>query len=81
MQVTTLAYIAINKETNELFVGSRGQAAFNKIGALKNSMNQANLYTGPTGPNVSAGRYNYKTDVWEFYEIDSMTKEMRKINK
>lgn len=72
MQVTTLAYIAINKETNELFVGSRGQAAFNKIGALKNSMNQANC---------SAGRYNYKTDVWEFYEIDSMTKEMRKINK
>ena len=78
MQVTTLAYIAINKETNELFVGSRGQAAFNKIGALKNSMNQANCYTGP---NCSAGRYNYKTDVWEFYEIDSMAKEMRKINK
>lgn len=72
MQITTLAYIAINKETNELFVGSRGQAAFNKIGALKNSMNQANCYTG---------RYNYKTDEWEFYEIDSMTKEMRKINK
>lgn len=73
MQVTTLAYIAINKETNELFIGSRGQAAFSKIGSLKTSMNQANLY--------SKDYYNYKSDIWEFYEIDSLTKGMRRINK
>ena len=39
MEVTTLAYIAINKETNELFVGAKGQAAFSKVGSLKLSMN------------------------------------------
>lgn len=72
MKVTTLAYMAINKETNELFVGARGQAAFSKIGSLKISMNDANYNTN---------RYNYKSDVWEFYQIDSMTKEMRKVNK
>lgn len=73
MEIQTLAYIAINKETNELFVGSRGQAAFSKIGSLKTSMNQANLY--------SKDYYNYKSDAWDFYEIDSITKELRKINK
>ena len=72
MEIQTLAYIAINKETNELFVGSRGQAAFSKIGSLKTSMNQANRHIG---------RYNYKSDAWDFYEIDSITKELRKINK
>ena len=72
MKVTTLAYMAINKETNELFVGAKGQAAFNKVGSLKLSMNEANRYTN---------RYDYKSDEWEFYQIDSLTKEIRKVAK
>ena len=72
MEVTTLAYIAINKETNELFVGAKGQAAFSKVGSLKLSMNEANRYTN---------RYDYKSDEWEFYQIDSLTKEIRKVAK
>lgn len=31
MKITTLAYIAINKKTNELFIGVKGQAALKKL--------------------------------------------------
>lgn len=72
MEITTLAYIAINKKTNELFVGIKGQAAFKKIGSLKLSMNEANKNTN---------RYDYKSNEWEFYQIDSITKEIRKVSK
>lgn len=71
---TYLAYLAIHKEKKELYCGTKGQVAFATKGALKNSMNGRNKFRDDNP-------YNYKDPLWEFYEIDSLTATLNKVNK
>lgn len=66
---TNKAYCAIHKDTNNFFVGAHGQVAFCKMGNLKLSMH---------GNNSTP---NWRDPDWYFYEIDSLTKKMRRIAK
>ena len=64
-----LAYCAINKDTNDFFIGAHGQVAFYNIGNLKKSMH---------------GKYgtpSWKDPNWIFYRIDSLTKRMEEVKK
>ena len=73
--MTANAYGAIHEETKEFFAGAKSQVAFSSIGALKNSMNQANKY------GYNNDKYNYKDPIWSFYSIDSINKTFKRINK
>lgn len=69
-----IVYLAINEQTNEIFVGSRGQAAFSTKGALKNSMNMRNTYE-------NKGKYNYNDSEWVFYEVNPINKSLNQTIK
>lgn len=68
-------YLAIHEPTNEIFIGSRGQAAFSTKGALKNSMNALNGYSH------LKGKYDYKSPDWIFYEVNPIDKNLTQVIK